>query len=122
MAVVRAECAKTMPLDYKGHVTYWYVGANEASPPLRHEYERKFFEAFAKTYSNITMTKVNIGYNDIFKRTRQLATAAADDGSGGGRQLRARVLKVLGLRPLSDAGRARPDPESRHRETCPCAR
>jgi multiple sugar transport system substrate-binding protein len=65
-----AECAKVVPLDYKGHVTYWYVGANEASPPLQHEYERKFFEAFSKTYPNITVDTVNIGYNDIFNKLR----------------------------------------------------
>jgi multiple sugar transport system substrate-binding protein len=65
-----AECAKVVPLDYKGHVTYWYVGANEAAPPLQHEYERKFFEAFAKTYPNITIDKVNLGYNDIFNKLR----------------------------------------------------
>jgi multiple sugar transport system substrate-binding protein len=72
-----AECAKVVPLDYKGHVTYWYVGANEASPPLQHEYEAKFFEAFSKTYPNITVEKLNLNYNDIFNKLRTAALGNA---------------------------------------------
>ena len=32
-----AECAKVVPLDYKGRLTYWWVGPNEASPQIDHE-------------------------------------------------------------------------------------
>ena len=49
-----AECSKVVPLDYKGRLTYWYVGPNEASPKIDHELYDQFFAAFAKTYPNIT--------------------------------------------------------------------
>jgi multiple sugar transport system substrate-binding protein len=72
-----AECAKVVPLDYEGHVTLWYVGANEASDPITHEMERQFFEAFAKTYPNITIDKLNLNYNDISTKLRTAALGRA---------------------------------------------
>jgi len=29
-----AECYRVVPRDYRGRLTYWYVGPNEASPRL----------------------------------------------------------------------------------------
>ncbi len=72
-----AECAKVVPLDYAGHVTYWHVGANEASPPLEKHYEKEFFKAFKETYPNITIETVSIGYNDIFNKLRTAALGNA---------------------------------------------
>src|SRR5579884_1158719 len=41
-----AECAKIVPLNHKGHLTYWYVGPNEASPRIDLTIEAEFWEAF----------------------------------------------------------------------------
>ena len=68
-----AECAKVVPLDYKGHLTYWYVGPDQSYTPLQTKYENEFWEAFHKTYPNITVEKTNIDYNSI---TDKLRTAA----------------------------------------------
>ena len=65
-----AECAKVVPLDYKGRLTYWYVGPNEASPPLEHQIDAEFWAAFAKTYPNITVEKQNL---ELQRDARQAA-------------------------------------------------
>ncbi len=36
-----AECAKVVPLNYSGRLTYWYVGPNQASPQIEHEIDAK---------------------------------------------------------------------------------
>jgi multiple sugar transport system substrate-binding protein len=72
-----AECARVVPLDYKGHLTYWYVGPTEASTPLQHKLEDEFWAAFAKTYPNITVDKQSIGYNDIPGKLRTAALGRA---------------------------------------------
>jgi multiple sugar transport system substrate-binding protein len=68
-----AECAKIVPLDYKGHVSFWYVGPTQASPRIEHEMYDAFFAAFKKTYPNITIETVNLGYNDIINKLRVAA-------------------------------------------------
>src|SRR6201986_2803415 len=45
-----AECAKVVPLDYKGKLTYWWNGTNQSSPEIDRKFETEFFDAFAKTY------------------------------------------------------------------------
>ncbi len=40
-----AECAKVVPLDYKGRLTYWWVGPNEASPAIEKEIDAQFWAA-----------------------------------------------------------------------------
>jgi multiple sugar transport system substrate-binding protein len=37
-----AECAKVVPLNYAGRLTYWYVGPNQASPQIEHEIDAQF--------------------------------------------------------------------------------
>jgi len=73
-----AECAKVVPLDYKGKLTYWWNGTNQSSPEIDRKFETEFFEAFAKTYPNIELTKQNLDYNQIFDkfRTATLGNAA----------------------------------------------
>ena len=44
-----AECAKVVPLKTKGKLTYWYVGPNQASPPLDKIMYDQFWETFGKT-------------------------------------------------------------------------
>ena len=72
-----AECAKVVPLDYKGHLTYWYVGPNEADTPLRHKLDAEFWQAFAKTYPNITVEKQSLSYNEIATKLRTAALGHA---------------------------------------------
>jgi multiple sugar transport system substrate-binding protein len=72
-----AECAKVVPLDYSGSLTYWWVGPNEASPDIDHELTRQFWEAFAATYPNITVDAQNIGYNDMLNKIRTAALGNA---------------------------------------------
>ena len=73
-----AECAKVVPLDYKGKLTYWWNGTNQSSPEIDKKFEAEFFDAFAKTYPNIELTKQNLDYNQIFDkfRTATLGNAA----------------------------------------------
>jgi multiple sugar transport system substrate-binding protein len=68
-----SECAKVVPLSYKGRLTYWHVGPNQANTPFQHKLEAEFWDAFARTYPNITVEKLSLGYNDI---TNKLRTAA----------------------------------------------
>ncbi len=72
-----AECAKVVPLNYKGKVTFWWVGPNEASPKLDHEIWAQFWEAFGKTYPNITVEKVSLDYNQIQNKLRTAALGNA---------------------------------------------
>jgi len=72
-----AECAKVVPLDYTGRLTYWWVGPNEASPQIDHEVDKQFWAAFADTYPNITVERQNIGYNDMLNKLRTAALGHA---------------------------------------------
>jgi multiple sugar transport system substrate-binding protein len=72
-----AECAKIVPLDHKGHLTYWYVGPNQASPKLDWQIDAEFWAAFAKTYPNITVEKQNLGYDQILEKIRTAAMGNA---------------------------------------------
>ena len=72
-----AECAKVVPLNYKGRVTYWYVGPNEASSQIEKDFDAQFWVAFAKTYPNITVEKQNLDYNQMLNKTRTAAMGNA---------------------------------------------
>ncbi len=72
-----ADCAKVVPLDHKGRLTYWYVGPNEASPKLDSQIDAEFWAAFAKTYPNITVEKQNLGYDQILDKIRTAALGNA---------------------------------------------
>ncbi len=72
-----AECAKVVPLDHSGRVTYWYVGPNQASAPIEFEVDAQFWDAFAKTYPNIKVSKQNLNYNDMLNKLRTAALGRA---------------------------------------------
>ncbi|MBM3521455.1 MAG: extracellular solute-binding protein, partial [Alphaproteobacteria bacterium] len=72
-----AECAKVVPLNYSGRLTYWYVAPNQASPQIEHQIDAQFWEAFAKTYPNIKVTKQNLTYNDLLDKLRTAALGKA---------------------------------------------
>ena len=65
-----AECARVVPLDYKGRLTYWYWGVNQASTEIERKMEADFFAAFAKTYPNIELVKQNLDYNAMLDKLR----------------------------------------------------
>src|ERR1700687_2184637 len=73
-----AEVAKVTPLDYKGQVSYWYVGPNQASPQIEVDNDAKLWDAFKQTYPGIPMTQgdnvQNLDYNQMWDKLR---TAAA---------------------------------------------
>src|SRR6185503_7795807 len=52
-----ADCAKIVPLDHRGKITFWYVVPNDASPRIEHQIDTEFWAAFAKTYPSITVEK-----------------------------------------------------------------
>ncbi|MBI1776031.1 MAG: sugar ABC transporter substrate-binding protein [Proteobacteria bacterium] len=72
-----AECAKVVPLNYSGRVTYWYVGPNQASPQIEHQIDAEFWAAFSKTYPNIKVEKQNLDYNEMLNKTRTAALGNA---------------------------------------------
>ena len=72
-----AECAKVVPLDYSGGLTYWYVGPNEASPEQDHEIYAAFWKAFAETYPNIKVEAQSLNYNDMLNKIRTAALGHA---------------------------------------------
>lgn len=72
-----AECAKVVPLDASGRVTYWYVGPNQASAPIEFEVDDQFWAAFTKTYPNIKVIKQNLDYNDMLNKLRTAALGRA---------------------------------------------
>ncbi len=69
----QAECAKVVPLDHAGAVSYWYVGPSEAEPALHHKMYDDFWAAFAETYPDIEVDVQNIGYNDLLNKLRTAA-------------------------------------------------
>lgn len=72
-----AECAKVVPLDYKGRLTYWWVGPSQAEPPIHHQMDAAFWEAFSKTYPNITVEKQSLNYNEMLNKLRTAALGNA---------------------------------------------
>ncbi len=72
-----AECAKVVPLNYSGRLTYWYVGPNQASAQIEHEIDAAFWAEFAKTYPNIKVTTQNLDYNEMLNKSRTAALGKA---------------------------------------------
>ena len=65
-----AECAKVVPLDYKGRLTYWYTGPNDASPDIDKKIDADFWAAWKATYPNIQTDYQNIDYNVLLDKLR----------------------------------------------------
>ncbi|MGH2557881.1 MAG: ABC transporter substrate-binding protein, partial [Thermomicrobiales bacterium] len=72
-----AECAKVVPLDHTGKVSYWYVGPNQASTQLDHQIHDEFWAAFAATYPNIEVERNNLDYNQMIDKVRTAALGGA---------------------------------------------
>ena len=72
-----AECARVVPLNYAGRLTYWYFGPTQASPQIEHDLDAQFWEAFGKLYPNIKVTKQNLSYNEMLDKLRTAALGKA---------------------------------------------
>ena len=72
-----AECAKVVPLDYEGELSYWYVGPADAEPQITKDYDAEFWAAFAQTYPNIKVNVTSLGYNDMLDQVRTAALGNA---------------------------------------------
>ena len=72
-----AECARVVPLNTKGRVSYWYVGPNQASSEIERRMDAAFWDAFRKTYPNITVDIQNLDYNDMLNKVRTAALGNA---------------------------------------------
>lgn len=72
-----AECAKVVPLDYTGEVSYWYVGPADSDPQIIKDIDKQFWEAFAATYPNIKVNVTSLTYNDMLDQTRTAALGNA---------------------------------------------
>ena len=64
------DCAKVTPLDYKGRLTYWYTGPNDASPDIDRKIDADFWAAWKATYPNIKTDYQNIDYNVLLDKLR----------------------------------------------------
>ncbi|HTN62700.1 MAG TPA: extracellular solute-binding protein [Devosia sp.] len=91
-----ATCAKIVPLDYKGHLSYWWTGPNEASPDIERTINDEFWAAWKATYPNIETDAQNIDYNQLLDKLR---TALL--GNAGPMVLR---LQILGGIEFSSKG------------------
>lgn len=82
-----AQCAAVVPLDYKGRLTYWWTGPNEASPQIERDINEEFWAAWKATYPNIETDAQNIDYNQLLDKLR---TALL--GNAGPMVLRLQIL------------------------------
>jgi len=64
------DCSKIVPLDYKGKVSVWWTGPNEASPDISRKVNDEFWAAFKATYPNIEVDNQNIDYNQLLDKLR----------------------------------------------------
>ncbi|MBI4921235.1 MAG: extracellular solute-binding protein [Devosia nanyangense] len=95
-----AECAKVTPLDYKGKLSYWWTGPNDASPDIERKINDDFWAAWKATYPNIETDAQNIDYNVLLDKLR---TALL--GNAGPMVLR---LQILGGIEFSSKGYFQP--------------
>ena len=72
-----AECAKVVPLNHSGRLSYWYFGPTQASPQIEHELDAQFWDAFGKLYPSIKVTKQNLSYNEMLDKLRTAALGKA---------------------------------------------
>ena len=70
-----AECDKVVPKDYKGRLTYWYFGPNQASPQIEHDIDEQFWEAFKATLPEHSGHALNLNYNEMLDKLRTAASA-----------------------------------------------
>jgi multiple sugar transport system substrate-binding protein len=65
-----ADCGEVVPLDYKGRLSVWWTGPNEASPDIERKINDEFWAAWKATYPNIETDAQNIDYNVLLDKLR----------------------------------------------------
>lgn len=64
------DCSAVVPLDYKGRLSYWWTGPNDASPDIERKINDDFWAAWKATYPNIETDAQNIDYNQLLDKLR----------------------------------------------------
>ena len=64
------DCSKITPLDYKGRLSIWWTGPNDASPDIERKINDDFWAAWKATYPNIETDAQNIDYNVLLDKFR----------------------------------------------------
>ena len=64
------DCSKVTPLDYKGKVSIWWTGPNDASPDIERKINDEFWAAWKATYPNIETDAQNTDYNVLLDKLR----------------------------------------------------
>jgi len=72
------DCSKVVPLDYKGKLSVWWTGPNDASPDIERTINDQFWAAWKAAYPNIETDAQNVNYNVLLDkfRTALLGNAA----------------------------------------------
>ena len=97
------DCSKITPLDYKGKVSVWWTGPNDASPDIDHKVHEDFWAAWKATYPNIETDYQNIDYNQLLDKLRTaLARQRRADG-GAPADPRGRRVRGQGLLRRAEA-------------------
>lgn len=65
-----ADCSKVVPLDYKGKLSVWWTGPNNASPDIERKFNDEFWAAWQATYPNVETDVQNIDYNQLLDKLR----------------------------------------------------
>ena len=77
----KTDVAKIAPLDYKGSLSYWYVGPNQASPQIEVDNDKALWDAWKGTYPNIPLVTgdavQNLDYNQMLDKIRTAAAGNA---------------------------------------------
>jgi multiple sugar transport system substrate-binding protein len=63
-------CAKVVPLNYTGRLTFWYQSVDPTEPQIMHDNYRDFFAAFRKTWPNIKLEEQGFNYNVMLDKFR----------------------------------------------------
>ncbi|HET8631338.1 MAG TPA: sugar ABC transporter substrate-binding protein, partial [Thermomicrobiales bacterium] len=77
----KAAVAKVVPTDYKGKLSFWYAGPNQASPDIDKQIDKEFWDAWNATYPGIPLkvgdTVQNLDYNQMLDKVRTAAAGNA---------------------------------------------
>ncbi|UHD47711.1 sugar ABC transporter substrate-binding protein [Aureimonas altamirensis] len=65
-----SECATLVPSDYRGRLTYWYVGPNDSAPQIHRDMDNQFWEAWTAAYPNIQTEIQSVGYAALLDKMR----------------------------------------------------
>ena len=70
-------CAKVVPLDYKGNLTFWYQSLDATEPEIGKKNYEDFFATFQKTWPNIKLEAQGFNYNVMLDKFRTVLAGNA---------------------------------------------